>query len=154
MACWPANVVGAFFVSVLIIDCILGTYGNLITHSIVGIIVTIVFFMICTLMGEDLSAALLVVPSILALAFVLSLWFIGQSLKNRGYCMKQGSSAESASTPSPSQIRYRNPIASDMTETDYNENSKKNEDEYYISDETYYFFFPWLKPPTEEEKCE
>jgi hypothetical protein len=150
MACWPANIVGAFFIAILIIDCILGTYGNLLTHSIVGIIVTIVFSMICTFIGEDLSAALLVVPSILALAFVLSLWFIGQSLKNRGYCMKQGSSDESASTPSPSQIRYRNPVDSDITESDY---KRSNKNEYYISDETYYFFFPWLKPPTEEDKC-
>ena len=73
MACWPANVVGAFFVAVLLIDCILGTYGNLLTHSIVGIIVTVIFSMICTFISEDLSAALLVVPSILALAFVLRL---------------------------------------------------------------------------------
>jgi hypothetical protein len=134
MACWPANVVGAFFVSVLIIDCIMGTYGNLLTHSIVGIIVTIVFFMICGTLGEDLSASLLVVPSVLILVFVLSLWFIGESLRNRGYCIKKD-------TCDPGLEPISVPVYKDT------------QDEDYISDETYYFFFPWLKPSIEEEKC-
>ena len=139
MACWPANVVGAFFVSVLIIDCIMGTYGNLLTHSIVGIIVTIIFFMICGTLGEDLSASLLVVPSILILVFVLSLWFIGESLRNRGYCIKKDTC---------------DPGLEPSSASPYNNTQKKTTtDEDYISDETYYFFFPWLKPSTEEEKC-
>lgn len=151
MACWPANIVGAFFVSVLIIDCILGTYGNLLTHSVIGIIVTLVFFMICMFLGEDLSAALLVVPSILAVTFGLSLWFIGQSLKNRGYCMKQGSSDKCAPTESSSQMPSSNQVASSnevggsKTLADDKRSLKEKEDKD-TSDETYYFFFPWLKP--------
>ena len=90
MACWPANVVGAFFLSLIIIDCMIGDYDDLIPHSLVGVLATLGFWLICAFLGQDLSAALLVVPSVLVICFTLSIWFIGNSLKNGGYCMSRG----------------------------------------------------------------
>ena len=90
MACWPANIVGAFFVALLIFDAIIGDYNELIPHSLYGIVATFVFWALCFLIGEQISGAVLVVPSIVVLIFIFSIWFIGQSMKNRGYCMSRG----------------------------------------------------------------
>lgn len=90
MACWPANIVAAFFVALLIFDAIIGDYDELIPHSLYGILATLVFWGLCFLIGEKISGAVLVVPSVVVLIFVFSIWFIGQSMKNRGYCMSRG----------------------------------------------------------------
>ena len=43
MACWPANIVGAFFVALLIFDTTTGEYDDLLPHSAAGIVATFVF---------------------------------------------------------------------------------------------------------------
>jgi len=90
MACWPANIVGGFFIALLIFDSIIGDYKDLLPHSVIGIITTLVFWLVCTALGEQVSGAVLIVPSVFAAVFVFSIWFFGKSMKNRGYCMSRG----------------------------------------------------------------
>jgi len=90
MACWPANIVGSFFIALLVFDSIVGDYEDLLPHSVVGVITTLVFWLICFVLGEQVSGAVLVVPSVFATIFLFSLWFFGQSMKNRGYCISSG----------------------------------------------------------------
>lgn len=101
MACWPANIVGAFFVALLIFDAIIGDYHELIPHSVYGILATTSFWLLCLLIGEEISGAVLVVPSVVILIFVFSVWFIGQSMKNRGYCMSRGKADKCVSPTQP-----------------------------------------------------
>ena len=90
MACWPANIVGAFFVALLIFDTMTGEYDDLLPHSAAGIVFTFVFWLLCYGVGESVSAAVLVVPSVVLVVFVFSIWFVGKSMKQRGYCMSKG----------------------------------------------------------------
>jgi len=90
MACWPANIVGAFFVALLIFDAMSGEYDDLLPHSAAGIVFTFVFWLLCHGVGESVSAAVLVVPSVVLVVFVFSIWFVGKSMKQRGYCMSKG----------------------------------------------------------------
>ena len=90
MACWPANIVGAFFVALLIFDTMTGDYDDLLPHSAAGIVFTFIFWLVCYGLGESVSAAVLVVPSVVLIVFVFTIWFVGQSMKHRGYCMSKG----------------------------------------------------------------
>jgi len=90
MACWPANIVGAFFIALLVLDTMRGEYDDLLGHSLAGIILTLVFWAICMGVGQAISAAILVVPAVFVIVFVFSLWFFGASMKQRGYCMQSG----------------------------------------------------------------
>jgi hypothetical protein len=90
MACWPANIVGAFFVALLIFDTMMGEYDDLLPHSAAGIVFTFIFWLVCYVLGESVSAAVLVVPSVVLIVFVFSIWFVGKSMKQRGYCMSKG----------------------------------------------------------------
>jgi hypothetical protein len=99
MACWPANIVGAFFISVLIFDAIIGDYEDLLPHSVAGIISTLLFWLVCIGLGEKISGAVLLIPSVVAIVFVASLWFFGQSMKNRGYCMSRGQGDQCLDAP-------------------------------------------------------
>jgi hypothetical protein len=108
MACWPANIVGAFFVALIIFDAIIGDYDYLIPHSVYGILATFAFWALCFLIGDKISGALLVVPSVVIFIFVFSIWFIGQSMKNRGYCMSRGK-ADKCISPNESKPKYSPP---------------------------------------------
>jgi len=79
MNCWTASVVGAFFIIVLISDVLQGFYGNLPIHSILGIIMTLLFWVLCTGLGEEIAAAILVIPGIF-LVFYLTIFYINDQI--------------------------------------------------------------------------
>ena len=101
MACWPANIVGAFFIAVLVLDSMRGDYDELLGHSLAGIITTLIFWSICMGLGESISGAILVVPAVFVIAFAFSLWFFGESMKHRGYCMRSGCAPKPKPTCAP-----------------------------------------------------
>ena len=72
MACWPANIVGGFFVALLIIDTVGGNFLDLPYHGIVGIILTCVFWLVCSAFGEAISGAILLVPAIFLLVVLFN----------------------------------------------------------------------------------
>jgi len=87
MACWPANVVGAFFVALISFDMFRGDWFDLPFHGIVGIIMTGLFYFICMFLGESVSAAVLVVPVVLITISGLTLWFARETLKKQRCCL-------------------------------------------------------------------
>lgn len=76
MACWPANVVGAFFVVLFMSDLVIGDFDDLPFHSISGILLTVIFWLICATLGESISSAVLIVPLIFLFVFIISKWMI------------------------------------------------------------------------------
>ena len=85
--CWPANITGAFFVALLIFDIIQKDYSSLPLHSIVGVCVTGLLWLLCWLVGPSITMATLVVPLIFTGIFLASVWFMNESMKARGCCM-------------------------------------------------------------------
>lgn len=87
MACWPANTVGAFTLALLIFDFIQKDYSNLPIHALFGAILVALFWIVCSLVDESVSAGLLLVPLVFLGIFVFTIWFTGQSLQKQGCCL-------------------------------------------------------------------
>lgn len=86
-ACWPATIVGAFFIILLLFDAYISNYDDLPMHSITGVLLTLVFWVICSTLGQSLSAGILVVPVTFVVVFILGIWITKKSLQNRGCCL-------------------------------------------------------------------
>lgn len=85
--CWPANTVGAFFIALLAFDIFQKNYKDLPLHALYGVIVTFLFWVLCYLVGDTVSGGILVIPLVFVIVFLFSIWFIIESIKNRGCCM-------------------------------------------------------------------
>ena len=97
--CWPANISGAFFLALLIFDVIQKEYSNLPYHSLVGILVTGMLWVLCILVGANITGAVLLVPCIFIAGYFFTIWFINESLKQQGCCMKCGEEEQPKGTP-------------------------------------------------------
>lgn len=87
MACWPATIVGAFFIVLILFDIYISNYNDLPMHGVTGVLLTLVFWVICSTLGQGISAGILVVPATFAIVFILGIWFAKKSLQNRGCCV-------------------------------------------------------------------
>ena len=85
--CWPANVVGAFFIAVLVFDMVQKNYGDLPYHAMAGVVMTFLFWLVCSFVSVSVSGALLIVPAVFLIVFLFTVWFMNESLKQRGCCM-------------------------------------------------------------------
>ena len=85
--CWPAYIIGAFFVALVAFDIIQKDYSSLPQHSIIGVCVTGVLWILCWLIGPSVTMATLVVPLIFVGIFLFSVWLMNESMKARGCCM-------------------------------------------------------------------
>jgi len=85
--CWPANTVGAFFIALLAFDISQKNYKDLPLHALYGVVVTFLFWALCYLVGDTVSGGILVIPLVFLIVFLFSIWFILESIKNRGCCM-------------------------------------------------------------------
>ena len=85
---WPANLVGAFFVALFVFDITQKNYDQLLGHAVIGVFLTIIFMSLSVTIGDNLTGSLLIVPTTFALVFLLTVWFMNESIKKRGCCMK------------------------------------------------------------------
>jgi len=85
--CWPANTVGAFFIAVIIFDMIQKNYSDLPYHAMAGVVMTFLFWLVCSFVSVSVSGALLIVPAVFLTVFLFTVWFMNESLKQRGCCM-------------------------------------------------------------------
>jgi hypothetical protein len=92
--CWPAGVAGAFFSALLIMDIAQKEYASLPFHSIVGVCVTGILWLLCELIGQPITLAVLLIPAIFAGIFLGTFWFMDESMKKRGFCMTCGGEKE------------------------------------------------------------
>jgi hypothetical protein len=90
MACWPAYAVGAFFLALLLFDMGTTQWSNLPIHSLLAVVFTLLFWALCIFVGPAVSGGILVVPAIVILIFMLSVYVTGKSITNRGYCASHG----------------------------------------------------------------
>ena len=69
--CWPAYIVGLFFILLIIFDIIQKQYSLLVYHGIIGVCVTGLLWGVCILAGESIAMATLVVPLIFISIYLL-----------------------------------------------------------------------------------
>ena len=85
MGCWPANSVGAFFLALLVFDMVQGDYSDLPFHSLIGLVLTGLFWAICSFVGVSISGGILLVPATFLIVFLFAMWMAGRSFQ--GCCM-------------------------------------------------------------------
>jgi hypothetical protein len=62
-------------------------YGDLPYHALAGVVLSFLFWLVCTFVSVTVSGALLIVPAVFISVFLFTVWFMDESLKQRGCCM-------------------------------------------------------------------
>jgi len=91
--CWPAGAAGAFFSALLIMDIAKKDYASLPFHGILAVCVTGILWLLCEVIGQPITLAVLLIPAIFAGIFLFTVWFMNESMKKRGCCMTCGEGA-------------------------------------------------------------
>ena len=97
-----ANIMGLFFIGLLIFDMSTNSWGDLPVHAAIGIILTLFYTGVCYIIGEAISSAILFVPAIFLFAFLLASWLLRNNLIKQHCCVKC-----SGHTPSPNPTPLR-----------------------------------------------
>ena len=107
MVCVSSFIVGIFSIGLLIYDLVEKEYDFLALHALGGAFFTLVFWFLCSFIGESLSLAVLVIPALFFLAFAFGIWMTRESLRKRGCCVKCVKNDTSASddTSSSSEVK-------------------------------------------------
>ncbi len=87
MGCWPANLTGAFFLSLIIFDLIYEKWSDLPYHAVVGVVLTGFLTFICSLIGSSITGSILLIPAVFVIIFLLSAWIFTKGLAKKGCCM-------------------------------------------------------------------
>ena len=110
--CWPAYVVGAISISIIIFDIVIKNWKDLLPHTLGGLFVTILFWALCFI-HTSLAGAVLIVPLFAFFIFFFTLWFTRQSLLKRGCCVKcqpEPEPSPSCEPPKPAVKCYDNTL--------------------------------------------
>ena len=101
---WPANLVGAFFLALFVFDITQKRYDQILGHAIIGVLLTGIFAVLSMMIGDNLAGPLLLIPTTFAAVFLITIWFMNESIKKRGCCMKCSNSTvpeKKCKTPTP-----------------------------------------------------
>lgn len=101
MGCWPSNLIGIFFVFILIVDISTGDLDSLPLHGLLGIMGALLFWGLCFILGETISGGILVVPSLFLLCFLGTMWMVGETFKKRHCCMSCLDPVDKCKEPPP-----------------------------------------------------
>jgi len=82
------NILGIFCISVIIYDVLKNNWDDLPYHAIVSIIFLSFFYGSCLILGDTISLGILLIPAIVIIISLATVWFTTQSLNAQGCCMK------------------------------------------------------------------
>jgi hypothetical protein len=110
--CWPANVVSAFFIALIVFDLIQKDWVGLPGHIIAGLVLVIVFFVLCWIVGPQITGAVLVVPGVFLVIFLFAVWLTNtygtpkqskgsQMFKGLAYLVRKDGVCVDSATPYP-----------------------------------------------------
>jgi len=106
MTYWPTYIVGGFFVSLLLVDIYQYSWDMLPLHAALGILITGLYSAISVFLGNDVSMAVLFVPAVFILMFMLTSWLFYTNLKSQHCCMTCGQSSSPSSSPSSNPSNF------------------------------------------------
>ncbi len=101
MDCITANIVGAFALTIIFFDIVKENWTDLPYHSVYGLVITGFFWILCSMLGKEISMAILLVPALILLVSLISIWLYGISMKNKGCCLQCNGPPESNPQPEP-----------------------------------------------------
>jgi hypothetical protein len=101
MDCITANIVGAFALTIIFFDIVKENWIDLPYHSVYGLVLTGFFWILCTMLGKEISMAVLLVPALILLVSLISIWLYGISMKNKGCCLSCNGNPNPSPQPGP-----------------------------------------------------
>jgi len=81
------NILGIFCISVIIYDVLMSNWIDLPYHAIVSVVFLSFFYGACLLLGDTISLAILLIPTVVVVISFVTIWFMGESLNAQGCCM-------------------------------------------------------------------
>lgn len=99
MTCWPVHIVGGFFIGLILLDTIQNSWDSIPYHAGIGICFTGLYYLFCSIFGEDISMGVLFVPSIFIFMFMVTTWIFHRNIETRECCV---TCAKNPPSPSPS----------------------------------------------------
>ena len=119
MLCWPVYLVGGFFISLLLLDLYLYAWKDLGYHAGLGICFTGLYYLFCLFFGNDISMAILFVPAVFILMFLLSSWLLYKNIQSQNCCMTCDSTAKGAAAAAGAEttpfVNFSNWLLKDTT---------------------------------------
>jgi hypothetical protein len=88
MNCFSTYLVGFATIALVLYDMIQNDWNNTLFHALGGILLTVLFGLLCYFIGDALALSVLVVPILVFLIFALGIWSTRESLRKRGCCVK------------------------------------------------------------------
>ncbi len=88
MICVSAYIVGLFSIALIIYDIVQKDWDNLAPHGLGGAFFTLLFLFLCTILGENITLTVLIIPALFFLTFAFGIWMTRESLRKRGCCVK------------------------------------------------------------------
>jgi hypothetical protein len=121
MLCWPVYFVGGFFISLLLLDIYQYSWNILPYHAGLGICFTGLYYLFCVFFGNDISMAVLFVPTVFILMFFLASWLFYKNIQAHGCCMtcntkpssqtgSEGTGSEGTGSAGTASPTYTNPF--------------------------------------------
>lgn len=101
MLCWPVYLVGGFFISLLIVDMYQYSWDSLSYHAGLGILFTGLYYLFCVFLGNEISMAILFVPAVFILMFMLTSWLFYKNIRDRNCCMTCDPNGPKVPAPAP-----------------------------------------------------
>ncbi len=120
MDCWPVKLVGTFFLALIVYDFIEAKWEQVPRHTVIGVLLTGLFLGLCALIGESISGAILVIPTIMLGIFLFATYILKKGLEKKGCCIKcTGYEVQQASqTQQTSQTQDTNKTSLTLTGED------------------------------------
>jgi hypothetical protein len=85
---WPAYIVGAFFMALLIYDIVTNDWIDVPFHAVLGLVLTGIYMLISMFVSDTIAGAALLIPAVALIGFMVAAWMSGESLKSRGCCVR------------------------------------------------------------------
>jgi hypothetical protein len=85
---WPAYIVGAFFMALIIYDIVTNDWIDVPFHAVLGLVLTGIYMLISMFISDTIAGAALLIPAVALIGFMVAAWMSGESLKSRGCCVR------------------------------------------------------------------
>lgn len=85
---WPAYIVGAFFMALVIYDIVTNDWIDVPFHAVLGLVLTGIYMLISMFISDTIAGAALLIPAVALIGFMVAAWMSGESLKSRGCCVR------------------------------------------------------------------
>ena len=98
MTCYASYFVGVSTLALVLYDLVEGLWDSVLTHGVIGGLITSILWLLCIFVNDGLALAVLVIPTVVFISFSLGILMTGESLKRQGCCVTCGENNDNKNT--------------------------------------------------------